>query len=47
MTKKQIEDRLLQKGYQIKELFDGKIFVVKDGKGKILKNHNQAKQRYL
>ena len=47
MTKQQIKKGLIRKGYEVKELFGGKIAVLKDGKGKVLKNYNQAKERYL
>ena len=47
MTKQQVKKCLVKKGYEVKELFGGKVAVFKDGKGKVLKNYNQAKKRYL
>ena len=47
MTKQQIRKGLTKKGYEVKDLFGGKVAVYKDGIGKVFKNYNQAKERYL
>ena len=48
MKKSIIKKKLENQGYRVIELPDGKLIVKnRDNIGKVVKNHNQAKIRYL
>lgn len=48
MKKSIIKKKLENQGYRVVELPDGKLIVKnKENKGKVIKNYNQAKARYL
>lgn len=48
MKKSIIKKKLENQGYLVIELPDGKLIIKnKENKGKVIKNYNQAKERYL